>query len=253
MVGSKQLSRFIQEADRAGAKIVLVGDPEQLQPIGPGAAFRAVAERVGFVELEEIRRQREDWQRAASVDLGRHRTEEGLRAYAERGAIRLEESAEHARDAIVRDVLADMEARPDGSRLVLAHRNADVRDLNEAIRTVRRERGELADERVYRTTGGERAFAPGDRLLFRENNRELGVKNGMLGTVELVSGPMSWTGSGWWYGWILPPGLGGVGPYRSRWRIMLPWITGMPPPFTRRRGRRWTGPMCWPRGRWTGT
>ncbi|WP_234732013.1 Ti-type conjugative transfer relaxase TraA [Acidocella facilis] len=184
MVGSKQLSRFITEADRAGAKIVLVGDPEQLQPIGPGAAFRAVAERVGFVELEEIRRQREDWQRAASVDFGRHRTAEGLAAYAERGAVRLEETGEHARAAIVRDVATDMEARPDGSRLVLAHRNADVQDLNEAIRAVRRERGELADERVYRTTEGERAFAPGDRLLFRENNRELGVKNGMLATVE---------------------------------------------------------------------
>ena len=189
MVGSKQLSRFIQTVDRAGAKIVLVGDPEQLQPIGPGAAFRAVAERVGFAELEEIRRQREGWQREASVDLGRHRTEEGLRSYAERGAIRLEDTAEHARDAIVRDVAADMEARPDGSRLVLAHRNADVRDLNDAIRAARKERGELADERVYRTTEGERAFAPGDRVLFRENNRELGVKNGMLATVELVSGP----------------------------------------------------------------
>jgi Ti-type conjugative transfer relaxase TraA len=93
MVGSRQLSRFIIEAERAGAKIVLVGDPEQLQPIGPGAAFRAVAERVGFVELEEVRRQREDWQRAASVDFGRHRTEEGLAAYAERGAIRLEEGS----------------------------------------------------------------------------------------------------------------------------------------------------------------
>ena len=186
MVGSKQLSRFITEADRAGAKIVLVGDPEQLQPIGPGAAFRAVAERIGFIDLAEIRRQREVWQRAASVAFGRHQTEEGLRAYAERDAVRFEATAADARAAIVRDVLADMEARPDGSRLVLAHRNADVRDLNEAIRAVRRERGELADERVYRTSEGERAFAPGDRLLFRENNRELGVKNGMLGTVELA-------------------------------------------------------------------
>ena len=184
MVGSKQLSRFIQEADRAGAKIVLVGDPEQLQPIGPGAAFRAVAERVGFVALEEIRRQREGWQREASVDFGRYRTAEGLAAYAERGAIRLEETAEHARDAIVRDVAADMEARPGGSRLVLAHRRVDVQDLNDAIRAVRKERGELDGERVYRTTEGERAFAPGDRLLFRENNRDLGVKNGMLATVE---------------------------------------------------------------------
>jgi Ti-type conjugative transfer relaxase TraA len=192
MVGSKQLSRFITEADRAGAKIVLVGDPEQLQPIGAGAAFRSVAERVGFVELEGVRRQREDWQRAASVDFGRYRTAEGLAAYAERGAIRLDDTGEQVRGAIVRDVMADMAARPDGSRLVLAHRRADVQDLNEAIRAARQERtgpagqGELADEIAYQTTEGERAFAPGDRLLFRENNRDLGVKNGMLGTVELA-------------------------------------------------------------------
>jgi Ti-type conjugative transfer relaxase TraA len=184
MVGSKQLSRFIIEADRAGAKIVLVGDPEQLQPIGAGAAFRSVAERVGFVELEGVRRQHEDWQRAASVDFGRYRTAEGLAAYAERGAIRLEDTGEQVRGAIVRDVMADMEVRPDGSRLVLAHRRADVQDLNEAIRAARQERGELAGEIAYQTTEGARAFAPGDRLLFRENNRALGVKNGMLGTVE---------------------------------------------------------------------
>jgi Ti-type conjugative transfer relaxase TraA len=196
MVGSKQLSRFITEADRAGAKIVLVGDPEQLQPIGAGAAFRSVAERVGFVELEGVRRQHEDWQRAASVDFGRYRTAEGLAAYAERGAIRLDDTGEQVRGAIVRDVMADMAARPDGSRLVLAHRRADVQELNEAIRAARQERtgprrsagpagqGELAGEIAYQTTEGERCFAPGDRLLFRENNRDLGVKNGMLGTVE---------------------------------------------------------------------
>lgn len=184
MVGSRQLSRFVTEADRAGAKIVLVGDPEQLQPIGPGAAFRAVAERVGVAELGQIRRQTEDWQRAASIDFGRHRTHEGLTAYGERGAIRFEDHAEAARAAIVRDVIADRDARPDGSRLVLAHRRVDVRELNEAIRNARQERGELAGEKLYQTGEGERAFAAGDRLLFRENNRDLGVKNGMLGTVE---------------------------------------------------------------------
>ena len=184
MVGSKQLSRFITAADRAGAKVVLVGDPEQLQPIGPGAAFRAIAERVGFVELEEVRRQREGWQRAASVDFGRHRTAEGLAAYAAHDAVHFEETGEQARAAIVRDVVADRLARPEGSRLVLAHRRVDVQDLNEAIRADCKGRGELAGERVYQTTEGERAFAPGDRLLFRENNRDLGVKNGMLGTVE---------------------------------------------------------------------
>ncbi|MEE3504618.1 Ti-type conjugative transfer relaxase TraA [Acidiphilium acidophilum] len=191
MVGSKQLARFITEADRAGAKIVLVGDPEQLQPIGAGAAFRAVAERVGSIELEGIRRQRETWQRAASVDFGRHRTVEGLAAYNRRGAVRFEATGDDARGAIVRDVLADMVARPEGSRLVLAHRRVDVQALNNAIRAARQERGELGrgeagGEVVYQTTEGVRAFAPGDRVLFRENNRALGVKNGMLGTVERV-------------------------------------------------------------------
>jgi Ti-type conjugative transfer relaxase TraA len=187
MVGSKQLSRFITEADLAGAKIVLVGDPEQLQPIGAGAAFRAVAERVGMVELEGIRRQREAWQRAASVDFGRHRTEAGLAAYAARGAVRFEETSEAARSAIVRDVMGDMDLRPEGSRLVLAHRRADVAALNDAIRDARQAQGELTGELVYQTTEGARAFATGDRVLFRENNRELGVKNGMLGTVAQAS------------------------------------------------------------------
>lgn len=183
MVGSRQLSRVLAQADRSGAKVVLVGDPEQLQPIGPGAAFRAVAERVGFVELGQIRRQREDWQRDASVDFARHRTAEGLTAYAERGAIRFEADLSAARSAIVADVIADMDARRGGSRLVLAHRRAHVAELNDAVRAVRQDRGELGGEQVYQTTEGERAFAAGDRILFRQNNRDLGVKNGMLGTV----------------------------------------------------------------------
>ncbi len=187
MVGSRQLGRFITEADRAGAKIVLVGDPEQLQPIGPGAAFRAVTERVGFAELGQVRRQHEGWQRNASLDFGRHNTHAGLTAYAERDAIRFVPDGEGARAAIVRDVMADRDARPDGSRLVLAHRRIDVEDLNNAIRTARRERGELQNEKLYQTTEGQRAFAPGDRVLFRENNRDLGVKNGMLGFVERAS------------------------------------------------------------------
>ena len=56
---------------KAGAKLVLVGDPEQLQPIEAGAAFRAIAERIGYAELETIYRQREQWMRDASLDLAR--------------------------------------------------------------------------------------------------------------------------------------------------------------------------------------
>ena len=44
-----------------------------------------------------------------------------------------------------------------------------------------RDDGAIAIER------GERAFAPGDRVMFLRNDRELGVKNGTLGTVAEVT------------------------------------------------------------------
>jgi len=66
MIGTRQMERVLTEAEKRGAMVVLVGDPEQLQAIEAGAAFRATAERHGSVEITEIRRQREDWQREAT-------------------------------------------------------------------------------------------------------------------------------------------------------------------------------------------
>lgn len=191
MVGSRQLARFVGEAEARGAKIVLVGDHEQLQAIGAGAPFRAITEEIGHAELSEIRRQRVDWQREASVDFATHRTAEGLAAYHEHGNISLAEIGEDARGEIVRDYLADRDQRPDGTRVAMAHRRADVRAINEGIRAELQERGELAQGEengalTFQTNDGQREFAPGDRIVFLENNRDLGVKNGMLGTVEAV-------------------------------------------------------------------
>lgn len=188
MVASKQLGRIVAAAEKAGAKVVMIGDPEQLQPINAGAGFRAVAERVGFTELQEVRRQTVDWQRAASVDFARNRTADALTAYARHGGIRFETDAVAARAAVVREAVADITARPDGTRLVLAHRRADVRQLNEMIRAELRAKGAIGAGIGFRTNDGEREFAGGDRLIFLENNRGLGVKNGQLATV-VAAGP----------------------------------------------------------------
>jgi Ti-type conjugative transfer relaxase TraA len=184
MVSSRQLAQFVAAVDQAGAKLVLVGDPEQLQPIEAGAAFRAVAERVGYVELEGVRRQRDAWQREASVDFARGRTGDGLAAYAGQGDVVFDATAEAAVAAIAGRVVADRAARPDGSRLALAHRRVDVAAINAAVRGLRQAQGELVDERVYATESGKRAFAVGDRVVFGKNDRGLDVKNGLLGTIE---------------------------------------------------------------------
>jgi Ti-type conjugative transfer relaxase TraA len=196
MVGSRQLARFVIEAEAGGAKLVLVGDHEQLQAIGAGSPFRAIVDHVGAVELSEIRRQSEVWQRQASIAFATHRTGEGLAIYVDHGAVEFSESRDDVRAALVQDYLEDLEQRSDGSRIALAHRRADVRAINADIRASLQRRGQLARgegeqgrlgrELAYQTNDGKRSFAPGDRIVLLENNRDLNVKNGMLGTVQAV-------------------------------------------------------------------
>ncbi len=164
--------------------MVLVGDAQQLQPIEAGAPFRAIASpnRIGFAEIGTIRRQREKWAQTASEAFAGGDAQTGLAAYRERGQVRFEAYREEAKAAIARDWMAGRKEGQDA--IVLAHTRADVRDLNEAIRRARAEKGELSGAAAFQTGQGRREFAAGDRIVFLKNGRELGVKNGTLGTVE---------------------------------------------------------------------
>ncbi|MGR9249630.1 Ti-type conjugative transfer relaxase TraA [Rhizobium leguminosarum] len=197
MVGSRQLARFVDEVKRAGAKLVLVGDHEQLQAIGAGAPFRAIAEAVGHAQLSEVRRQRTDWQKQASIDFASHRTAAGLSAYEARGSLHLKTDRAETLKAIIADYVADRSAHPNDTRIAMAHRRIDVAAINAGIRARLQESGELAkgsnppgdkgEELTYQTNNGKRSFARGDRIVFLENDRDLAVKNGMLGEVIAVA------------------------------------------------------------------
>ena len=63
MIGTQQLERVLAVAEKAHAKVVLVGDPEQLQAIEAGAAFRGITAAHGVSNLTEVRRQKAEWQR----------------------------------------------------------------------------------------------------------------------------------------------------------------------------------------------
>ncbi|MCX2564828.1 Ti-type conjugative transfer relaxase TraA, partial [Acetobacter thailandicus] len=188
MVGSRQMERVLSAAHEAGAKVVLVGDPEQLQAIEAGGAFRAVAERVGSVEITTVRRQREDWQQAATKELATGRTDRALGRYEEAGLVCGHETLDEARAGVVRGWDKARQASPEDSQIMLAHRRVDVRALNEAAREIRREAGELGEDVLVSTAQGERVFAEGERVYFLRNDREMGVKNGTLGTVRGIEG-----------------------------------------------------------------
>lgn len=184
MIGTRQMERVMSHARDAGAKVVLVGDPEQLQAIEAGAAFRSITERHGAAEITEIRRQREDWQKEATRALATGRTAEALNAYAAHGMVHAADTREAARAELVDGWDRQRQADPDRSRIILTHTNAEVRELNEEARGRLRAGGELGEDVSFTTDRGTRDFAAGDRLMFLRNERSLGVKNGTLGTIE---------------------------------------------------------------------
>lgn len=218
MVSSLQMARVLDAVEKAGAKVVLVGDAMQLQPIGAGAAFRAISERIGSAELAGVRRQQDEWARDASKLFARGDTAAGLEIYARRGHLveaetrdvligRLVRDWTDARRKLIRPSQPGRDMRPGtgiaapngggqlrgDALLVLAHTNRDVHRLNEALRKVMREEGALDGARRFRTERGMREFAAGDRIIFLENARFLEprargnspqyVRNGMFGTV----------------------------------------------------------------------
>lgn len=170
-----------------GAKVVAVGDPEQLQAIEAGASFRSIAERHGAVEITTVRRQSEDWQRQATRQLANGRTGEALAAYDEAGHVHAAGTREQARETLIDRWDKERQAHPDANRIILTHTNDEVRELNEAARGRMRAAQMLGDDIKLVVERGSRAFATGDRVMFLQNERSLEVKNGTLGTVEHVS------------------------------------------------------------------
>lgn len=197
MVGSRQMGRLLQHAERAGAKVVLVGDSRQLQSIEAGGAFKTLVERFGAQKLETIQRQRSDWQRVASKDLARGAVAEALATYRAQGHFHAADTAESTMKALIEKWASD--AVLGGSQLILAHRRTEAQALNRLAREKLRSEGKLGREvsidiSLIEEENGEpiekrakRQFATGDRLLFTKNDRGLGVQNGALGTVTSLT------------------------------------------------------------------
>ena len=179
MVGTRQMAALVKATEAAGAKLVLVGEATQLQPIEAGGAFAALGERLGQAELTEIRRQREPWAREAVRSVATGDARAGLRAYAERGLLTVADDREGARTALIADWKAGGLQQAD-ENLILTSTNRDATLLNRQAQAARREAGCLGAGTVR---VGSETVHEGDRVLFTRNSRVYGVKNGSLGTV----------------------------------------------------------------------
>jgi conjugative relaxase-like TrwC/TraI family protein len=179
MLGSRKLARLLDHAERAGAKVVLVGDDRQLAAIEAGGGFRGLRVRLGASELTENRRQQQTWERGAVEHLRTGDLEAALGAYREHGRLVAAETPGQLKQTLLADW---WQAFQQGERVaILAFRREEVDQFNTACQQLRQQAGQLGAERLQ---VGDRQFAVGDVVICGKNAlRSLGVANGSRGQV----------------------------------------------------------------------
>jgi conjugative relaxase-like TrwC/TraI family protein len=135
MLGSRKLTRLLEHAQRAEAKVVLVGDDRQLAAIDAGGGFRALRLRLGASALTENRRQLQAWEREALELVRSGLVDDAVAAYRAHDRVVAADSKPASTLALVQDWWAawqDAERDPAQDVIVLAGRRAEVDRLNTA-------------------------------------------------------------------------------------------------------------------------
>ncbi|MDG3065994.1 MobF family relaxase [Thauera mechernichensis] len=194
MIDSRKMARVSQLARDAGAKLILVGDHKQLQPVGAGATFRHLAAEQPVARLQQIGRQREQWAREAVREMSRGEAEVALSKFIDRGLVRVERThAAAVRAAADRFVMDRGEVGAERVQAIGAT-NAQVRDLNSEIRERLKASGEIRDPQEIQVRDGKDPEKPAklelaqaERIVITRNENRLGLKNGDFATVQWVS------------------------------------------------------------------
>lgn len=172
MVDSRALGRLIDHAQGAEAKLVLIGDPAQLGEIEAGGLFAAIASRSEPVVLDEVIRHRDALEREGAKLIREGKGAEAISVYQGAERVTVSEDPPARREAMVADWWQRYREGEDA--LMVAKRNAEVRELNALARERMKADGKLGAEEVR---VGEASFAVGDQVITRVNDQRLQVFN----------------------------------------------------------------------------
>jgi conjugative relaxase-like TrwC/TraI family protein len=186
MLGTRKLLPVLGHAERAGAKVVLIGDDKQLQSIDAGGGFRALVNRLGAYELTVNRRQRDPLDQEAVELIRLGRGDEAMQLYSDGGRVHVAETLAECDRAMVD---AWWQAYDSGSHAgMFDHRRADVDRLNDLARERMAAAGRLGPDAM---TIGDREFRVGDWVVCGSNAQgrryaSLDVANGTRGYVTAL-------------------------------------------------------------------
>jgi len=199
MVGTKQWQEMLYFIQKAGAKLIAVGDDHQFKAIDAGDLFRRVCqdtkENDVCYTLDHIIRQKTPWMREASAHFAELNVYDGLALYENKGHVH-----NLHQDGFYEKIAADYcdRIRQNKTGMVLAYTNSETNLLNDAIRAQLKVDGLLPTEDSIKING--RSFALGDKVVFLKNDKLLvttydqhgerikseGVLNGAVKLLRLI-------------------------------------------------------------------
>ena len=173
MVSTKHMDAIRRHVTAAGARIVLTGDPQQLAAVEAGGVMGLLDGHAPTYTLTEIRRFRDDWERAASLQL-REEDPAALVQYDKHGRLTEAADLDDAVTIAARSAVAD---RMDGKSTVVVASANDV-----AARIACQVRDQLIDLGLVETGGvflgrDRNTGGVGDIVMCRRIDRGIGVTN----------------------------------------------------------------------------
>ncbi len=199
MVGTRQWSELLTHVQKAGAKLIAVGDDNQFKAIEAGDFFRELKDQASqagqLYQLKEIHRQQHIWMRDASHQLAELNISEGLSIYEQKGYVH-QTSHKNLSEDIATAYLDKIQRGQDG--LVLAFTIKQTTELNQAIREQLKQAGLIGKEDIANLNGC--SLAIGDKIVFLKNDKtkltitdaygvvqtNASIKNGTEGTIQAV-------------------------------------------------------------------
>lgn len=181
MIGTRDFALLARAVVEQGGSLIAVGDEKQLSSIERGGCLAKLAQSIGGVHLDEIRRQNDEGDRTAVKEVVGGNVEEALRHYAAKGQFFVGRSRAEAELELVADW-----ARNGGTVTPVDHRifaatRADVDRFNKLCQWERVKAGLVdAGERVEHEG---QAFMVGDHVRFNLAAKTLGIQKGESGTV----------------------------------------------------------------------
>lgn len=183
MVGTGQMVAILRAVEKQGGKVVLVGDPKQLQPIEAGAPFAALAARLGYAELTHVARQYNPLDCAVVRDMAAQDAESALQSLHRRKLVSVEKTRPDAMNSLVSAWSREIGFRPEKA-LIFCSTNEEAQSLNLQCQAQQSLKRRIDTARSVDIHGGQ-AYV-GDRVLFTRIDRRLGVENGETGTVVSI-------------------------------------------------------------------